>query len=146
MITLSPSEAIPKLDSFIVNWAKEVAETEIKTHPNWFTIQEINDAPHQTLKPCVQTIPNLKYWREPLQIQKLTLSPTKNKETSKEKMASFLVNHCQREQFKDEPKATWNIVFKIIEGFNTHHKKYCKKKQLGKLGNPEGTLPSHLQL
>jgi len=42
-------------------------------------------------------------------------------------MASFLVNHCQREQFKDEPKATWNIVFKIIEGFNTHHKKYSPK-------------------
>ena len=28
---------------------------------------------------------------------------------------------CQSMHFKDDPKAAWNIVFQIIEGFDSHH-------------------------
>ena len=37
---LSPSEALSKFESFIIPSAKEVAEREVKNHPDWFTQSE----------------------------------------------------------------------------------------------------------
>ena len=34
---------------------------------------------------------------------------------------------CQSSHFKDDPKAAWEVVFQIIEGFNAHHSDYNPK-------------------
>ena len=40
LLNLSPSEALSNFESFIVMSAKEVAEREVKNHPDWFTQSE----------------------------------------------------------------------------------------------------------
>jgi len=43
------------------------------------------------------------------------------------KWQAYLVNKCQLTCFKNDTKSTWNIDFEIMEGFQTHHKKYNPK-------------------
>jgi len=45
----------------------------------------------------------------------------------KRKWQNFFAIKCQREHFINDPKAAWEVVFQIVEGFNVHHKE-CKPK------------------
>jgi len=45
----------------------------------------------------------------------------------------------QRKHFIDNPKAAWEVVFQIIEGFNVHHKEYKPKN----FTNNNGKMSSH---
>jgi len=128
MTTLSPSETLSKFESFVVNCAKEVAETEIKTHPDWFTQSKKSMFYHNKIWNCdykQHLISNTEENHSKLKSTHSTLQCIKRQ--AKRKWQSFLADCCQRKEFKDDPKAIWNIVFKIIEGFNAHHKKYSPK-------------------
>jgi hypothetical protein len=37
------------------------------------------------------------------------------------------VEKCQQSTFQDIPKSAWKIVFKLIEGFQGHHKSFIIK-------------------
>ena len=49
---------------------------------------------------------------------------------------SYLAKKCQCNQFKTDPKAVWDIIFKIIQGFNAHHNKYNPQN----FANDEGKI------
>ena len=51
----------------------------------------------------------------------------KVKRQAKRKWQKFFAIKCQRNHFIDDPKAAWEVVFQIIEGFNAHHKDYKPK-------------------
>ena len=53
--------------------------------------------------------------------------PAKIQKQAERKWQDFFIIKCQREHFIDDPKAAWEVVNQIIEGFNMHHKE-CKPK------------------
>ena len=56
------------------------------------------------------------------------------KEKIKEKMAIRISHECQKEDFKTNPGDAWQMVFKLIEGFQGHHWSFCQKKFKNKKG------------
>jgi len=110
-MALWPSEAQLNFKSFIVKLAKEVAEREIHNRPNWFTQSEKTLLHHLSL--C----------NKPTN----SLSTGTNKSSHKLKITQAnlqKVKRCQNKHFKDDMKAAWDIVFQIIEGFDSHHSNY----------------------
>ena len=46
------------------------------------------------------------------------------------------MNKCKPENFKESPREAWQMIFKLRDSFQTHHREYggqCFKNQKGKL-------------
>jgi len=99
MTTLSPSEALTKFESFIVNCSKEVAEIEIKTHPNWFTHSERSMMHHIKLQNYAYKQYLISNTEENYsKLKSLHSALQRIKMQAKRKWQNFLADHCQREQ------------------------------------------------
>ena len=45
---------------------------------------------------------------------------------------------CKPENFKESPREAWQMIFKLIDGFQTHHREYggqLFKDKKGKIAN-----------
>ena len=141
-MNLSPSEALSNFESFIVTSAKEVAEREEKNRPDWFTQSEEVLLHHIDLRNkafkqhlisnTIKSHQNLKACQANLQ---------RTKRIAKCKWQNFFAAKCQASHFKDNPKAAWEVVFQIIEGFNAHHSDYNPKT----FSNKEGRISKNTE-
>jgi len=52
----------------------------------------------------------------------------------------FFASNCQSIHFKSNPKAAWKMVFKLMEGFQAHHKTYLLKNFKSKSGTEAKNL------
>ncbi len=120
---LTPSELLLSFEEHIVQCAKEVASIQEKSRPDWFSqaeetlvnlIERRNGAFKSFMKnPSTENQQILKTTRREL---------LKEKRRAKRKWQYEYAEKCQTAHLKINPKETWSMVFKIMEGFQTHHK------------------------
>jgi hypothetical protein len=130
-----PSELLDELECHIVETAKEVASTETKKRPDWFTdmeplltnlINERNQAYKSFLKhPSEVNHQMLKDAR------KLLL---REKRRAKRQWQFTFAERCRREDFISNPKEAWSMIFKLMEGFQGHHKTHMPRNFKTKTG------------
>ena len=71
-----------------------------------------------------------------VKLKKTHANLQREKRRVKCKWQSYLTEKCQCDQFKVDLKAAWDIVFKIMEGFTAHHRKFnlkCFANNKGKI-------------
>ena len=99
---LSPSELLDDFESHIVQAAANVASTETKRRPDWFTEAE------QLLLKLIQ--------------QRNNAFKICMKNLSKENQAKLKIGrHNLKNDFNIRPKEAWEMVFKLMERFQKHH-------------------------
>jgi len=134
----------------MIKSAKETALHEVCNHPNWFTQSETILS-----EPITRNLTHKPYAKMNTKVSHKTLKVTrrdvqKEKRKAKRWWQLHFTENIKREDFKTHPKSTWEIVFKLIEGFQGHHRMYkpkAFKDQWGKIAtnNKENmnTLGTH---
>ncbi len=52
----------------------------------------------------------------------------RNKRKAKRQWQFEFTQNCQKQSFKLNPKQVWKMVFKLMEGYQSHHRAYMPKK------------------
>ncbi len=135
-------ELIQLFENHIVEAAKEVAEKEVTSKPDWFTASEDtliklihirNEALKNFMeKGTAETQENLRETRRNL---------LREKRKAKRKWQFNFAENCQKKDFRSNPKEAWQMVFRLMDGFQKHHRKATQKlfkNQKGKVAiNPK---------
>jgi hypothetical protein len=134
-LLLSPSDILDNFEKHIYQAAYDLAASECRKRPDWFTeseetlleaIQDRNAAFKCFVKhPSETTRQNLREARHRL---------LRIKRIAKRKWQFEYASKCQKSDFCLKPKDAWNMVFKLMEGFTSHHKKYMPKNFKSKNG------------
>ena len=120
--------------------AKKIAEREIKNRPDWFSCSEAkllhhigiwNEAFKKHFKKRNQTSLNAQR-RARANLQRVKWQAKRN-------WQCYYTDQSNTQDFKQNPKATWDIAFKIMEGFMGHFKTYNPKAKNGR--NKTATKP-----
>jgi len=133
------------------SWKRNMQQTWL-VHPVW----ENSPASYKPLQQSPQTPSLNRHKRNSLKLKITWANLQEAKRKVKRKWQSFLAMRCQSKHFKDEPKAAWDIIFQIINGFDSHHmvtttQLTCKleesnsHKKLWKHKNTQNSFPKSIQ-
>ena len=132
---LSPNDLLNNFEQYIVDTATELAEKEIRKRPDWFTesqdillelINERNIAFKNKLKrPSEENTMKLREARHQL---------LREKRKAKRNWQFQYAEKCKKKDFILNPKEAWNMVFKLMDGFQKHHKNILPKNFKSKTG------------
>ena len=144
---LTPTETLSMFEDFVVKTAKETAESEVKTRPDWFTQSEQTLLKHIKLRNHAhKNYTNLANNENHQKLRQARANLQRVKRKAKRTWQNYLAAKCQRENFKDDPKAAWDIIFEIIEGFNAHHHKYNPKNFANARGKIAMSKPENAEI
>jgi hypothetical protein len=125
---LTPSELLNKFEDHIVKCAKEAATTQVRARSDWFsqaehTLIELINKRNEAFKKCMknpsaENHQNLKIARHEL---------LREKRRAKRKWQYFFAERCQTSHLKTNPKEAWNMIFRLMDGFQTHHRTNVEK-------------------
>jgi hypothetical protein len=131
----SPSVLLDEFEKHIIKNALEVAPKEERNRPDWFTEDEENlidliEARNLAYK---------KFMKHPNDGNQQKLKDSRrnllrSKRKAKRQWQFEFAQECQKQSFKLNPKKAWKLVFKLMEGFQSHHRAYIPKKFKNKSG------------
>ena len=132
---LSTNDLLNKFEEYVVETATELAEREIKKRPDWFSESEDllieligirNNAFKKCLKcPSEENTKKLRDARHHL---------LREKRRAKRKWQYQYAEKCKKKDFILNPKEAWNMVFKLMEGYQKHHRNILPKNFKSKAG------------
>ena len=124
----TPSELIDEFESHIAEAAFEVAAAETKTRPDWFTEAE------QVLIDAIEkrNIAFKNHLKHPSELNKQTLREARHhllreKRKAKRQWQLAYAARCKKKDFCVHPKEAWQMVFRLMEGFQKHHRVYLPR-------------------
>ena len=124
-----------EFEDFIVQTAEDVASTERRFRPDWFT--EAETTLLELISKRNEAFKN--YVKRPINENLLILKEARHnllreKRKAKREWQRLFAEKCQNHDFKDNPKEAWNMVFKLMEGFQSHHKTLIPRNLKNKAG------------
>ncbi len=132
---LSPTDIMNEFEDFIIQTAEDVASTERRFRPDWFTeaetiLMELISKRNEAFK---------NYVKRPINENLLILKEAchnllREKRKAKREWQRLFAEKCQSRDFKDNPKEAWNMVFKLMEGFQSHHQTFIPRNFKNKAG------------
>ena len=121
--SLPHTKLLDHFEKHIVHAATEATQIELCNRPNWFMQSEtillkLITIRNHAYKLYVQNRNELTHTN--LQTARSNLQ--REKRNAKQRWQLHFAERCKREDFKTNPKSAWDIMFKLIEGFQGHHR------------------------
>ena len=131
----SPSDLLDSFESHIVQTAVDVAARQKKKRPDWFSESEQNlialiEKRNQAFKLCMKqpSIENQNHLRETRR------ELLRQKRAAKRHWQFTYASQCKKADFLISPKEAWSMIFKLMEGFQSHHRNYLPSNFRSKNG------------
>ena len=132
---LSPSDLLNDFEEHIVQSALDVAAREEKVRPDWFTesekilldaIEKRNNAFKNNIKHPTESNQN--------KLREARHHLLREKRKAKRQWQYAYASKCKKNDFAINPKEAWDMVFKLMEGFQKHHHTYLPANFKNKKG------------
>mmetsp|Transcript_1493 Transcript_1493/g.2313 ORF Transcript_1493/g.2313 Transcript_1493/m.2313 type:complete len:881 (+) Transcript_1493:452-3094(+) len=121
----SPTELLSNFESHIVQTAVDVAAKKKKKRPDWFseseqTLVDLIEKRNKAFKLCMKQ-PSSENQNHLKETRKELL---RQKRIAKRNWQLAYASRCKKADFCITPKEAWSMVFKLMEGFQGHHRNY----------------------
>jgi len=131
----TPSELLNNLERHIVKCVNKVASTETKNRPDWFSeaepvLVDLIGRRNQAFKQCVKQLLE----ENQTKLKEARHQLLREKRRAKQQWQLAYAKKCKKDDFALNPKEAWSVVFKLMEGFQNHHKTKMPKNFKNKNG------------
>jgi hypothetical protein len=132
---LSTNDLLNKFEESVVDTATELAEREIKKRPDWFTesedlLIELIGIRNNAFKKCLKSPSE----ENTMKLREARHHLLREKRKAKRKWQYQYAEKCRKKDFILNPKEAWSMVFKLMEGYQKHHRISIPKNFKSKTG------------